>query len=105
AQVYEEASLWLARIDKGLSVERRQELVEWLRADSTHRELFFEAAAFWDELDVLEELSTLLPLKQSSISQPRAMRRAWVAAATAISIVGAATLGVLAATRFLTPAE
>jgi len=102
ARLHEEASLWLARLDKGLSAEAREELAEWLRADPMHREAFFELAAFWDELDVLSELSSLLPLDQRAIST-RSRRVSWAVVAVAAGIASVALLGWVVVAGF-TPA-
>jgi transmembrane sensor len=104
AQIYEDASLWLARLDKGLSAEARAELTAWLRAEPLHRQAFFELAGLWDELDVLAELSALLPLDQSAAVGTRSTRARWTVAAVAAGIACVAALGWVVAARFVPPA-
>lgn len=104
AQIHEEASLWLARVDKGLTAETRAELVEWLRAEPLHRQAFFELAAFWDELDVLAELSPLLPLNQSADVDARSRRGRWLLAAAAAGVAVVAVSGWLVVSTFMVPA-
>lgn len=82
-----EAAEWLARLDRGLTPDEQSRLHEWLRADVKHAEQLLEVAALWDDLDVLSELSALLPLERPE--PPRIARRrfAWAAAAGAFAVV------------------
>jgi transmembrane sensor len=89
--VEEEASVWLARVDAGLTPERRAELGEWLRADPRHRDTFVRMAAMWDEIDVLQELAELFPLPERTRPATPARYR-WAAGAVA----GLVAVGLLA---------
>ncbi len=92
----EEASLWIARLDRGLTAEERRGLDEWLAADSSHSAALVDLAALWDRADVLGELAELFPLEQQALAKPRAMR--FALAACAVALAGVA---VIAAFSFL----
>lgn len=86
----EEASLWLARLDRGLSETESRELGEWLHEDPGHTEAFLQLAALWDQTAVLSELAELFPLERSS-RRRRPVRTWWMsAAAVAAALVVAA---------------
>jgi transmembrane sensor len=80
----EEASLWIARLDRGLTAEERRGLDEWLEADSSNPAALVDLAALWDRADVLAELSQLFPLEQQALAKPRVMRFALGACAAAL---------------------
>ncbi len=80
----EEASLWIARLDRGLTAEERRALDEWLAVDSSHPTALVDLAALWDRSDVLGELAELFPLEQQALAKPRAMRFALGACAAAL---------------------
>jgi transmembrane sensor len=84
-QAREEASLWVARLDRGLSAEERRALDEWLAADSSHAAALVDLAALWDRADVLAELADLFPLEQQALAKPRVMRYALGACAAALA--------------------
>ncbi|ANO51007.1 hypothetical protein BA177_07105 [Woeseia oceani] len=53
AQCYEEASAWIARLDKGLSAADFCSLREWLAVDGKNRTVLLELACLWDRMSVL----------------------------------------------------
>jgi len=59
----EQASLWVARLDRGLNAGEQSEFVEWLQSNDSHRQCFFEMARLWDRMDLLQELATIVPLQ------------------------------------------
>src|SRR6185369_10615728 len=89
-RVREEASLWIARLDRGLTADERRELDEWLAADSNHAAALMDLAALWDRTDVLGELAQLFPLEQQTVAKPRAMR--FVLGACAAALAGVAVV-------------
>jgi transmembrane sensor len=93
----EEASLWIARLDRGLTAEEKRALDEWLEADSSHATTLVDLAALWDRAGVLAELAELFPLEQQALAKPRAMRFALGAGAAALGGVA-----VVAALNFFT---
>lgn len=83
----EEASLWIARLDRGLTAEERRALDDWLAADPSHGAALMDLGALWDRADVLAELAELFPLEQQALAKPRAMRFALGACAAALAAV------------------
>lgn len=81
----EDAALWLAKLDKGLRVDERAALAVWLES-APNREALLELASFWDELDVLAELSDLFPLERRPRFAPRLHRARWVLAGSAAAL-------------------
>jgi transmembrane sensor len=67
----EEASLWLARLDRGLSDDERSTLRDWLR-DAMNNRAFAEMGKLWRGLDIVAVLSELFPLNPEVLNpQPR----------------------------------
>lgn len=60
----EEASDWIAAIERGLTEEKEQELGNWLSRSRINYELFMELAQLWDNMDALGRLSDLFPEPQ-----------------------------------------
>ena len=58
-QILDEASIWIARLDRGLSDEEYDSLRDWLANDARHRETLMELATLWDRMDSLSRLSDL----------------------------------------------
>lgn len=84
-RLQEQASTWIARLDRGLTDAESAELREWLAEKASHRAALLKMARIWDQLDVLREISSLFPL------EPRrsAGVYAWpIAAAMALVVVG-----------------
>ena len=92
----EDASLWIARLDRGLSTAERVELEQWVAAKAIHRNTLAELAERWDELDVLSELAELFPL-QASPRERKSRPYGWAYAASA-AVLAVAAIGWLVAT-------
>ncbi len=89
-QIYDEASLWIARLDRGLSEEETKALRQWLDANPRHKECFMEMAALWDRMDNLSVLSELFdaPAAQRP-EKKRYLGTGWsIAASVAVLLVG-----------------
>ena len=92
----EEASLWLARLQRGLRDHEGHELHEWLK-DSTHQEVILEMASLYHGADVTSVLKQLIP-QSAEILKPRRWKRGGLAisitaaAAAAIVLFGAVAL-------------
>ncbi len=64
---YDEASLWIARLDNNLSSEDAAELQCWMAEHPENEKLLLEMALLWDKMDSLGRLSSLFepaPKKQ-----------------------------------------
>ncbi|MEZ7278471.1 FecR family protein [Pseudoalteromonas sp. 68 DY56-GL68] len=58
-----QASRWVSAIDRGLSDKEVHELQQWAKQSNAHQDALFELAQLWDEMSVLNELSSLFPEK------------------------------------------
>jgi transmembrane sensor len=89
-QSVDEASLWIARVDKGLSAKDEEELKAWLFASKANHATFMKMAKLWDRMDVLAKLADICPeaAKLPSRSRPYA----WPVTAMAASVLLASTL-------------
>ncbi len=90
--IYEQASIWIARLDRELSDEENQELSAWLNANIKHREILFEMAALWDKMDKLSRLSSLFP--DPALSEPTAQTHYRKTFALAASLLIATLFGI-----------
>lgn len=72
--VEEQAAEWVARMDAGLSEPQEHDLRQWLSVHTSHPEALAKMAALWDDMAIMEELSTLFPLPRS---QPAPGRPRW----------------------------
>jgi transmembrane sensor len=96
--VDDEASVWIARLDRGLSSTERADLDAWLAADVRNGRSLIDLARLWDAMDLLRELSGLLelPIREPSADAPSRwprVRAAWAVRAVAFA-VAAVALGV-----------
>jgi transmembrane sensor len=79
----EEASLWLAKLDRGLTDEERSGLRDWLR-EAVNNKSFLEMGKLWRGLDVISVLADLFPLDAEAI-EPKPRRSVLAVAITAVS--------------------
>jgi transmembrane sensor len=87
--IQEQASLWVSKMDRGLSATEKNEFITWTKQSDLHRETLFDFAALWDDLSVLNELSALFPLeKQKSKARSRFTKIAMAASITLVILVG-----------------
>lgn len=78
---HDEASRWVAKLDKGLSAEDLIALQRWMGADPENQALLLSMSRLWDNMDALSRLSDLFP------SSARRAKGAWRTAAIAASIL------------------
>jgi transmembrane sensor len=57
----DEASTWIAKLDRGLTDAETRELQDWMAASAANRELLLQMAEIWDDSNVLSRLSTVFP--------------------------------------------
>ena len=88
-QHYDEASRWLAKMERGLTPEEKEKLQAWLGANRKNREVFLEMARLWDRLDALSWLSELFP-HTAHLS----VRTQWLMPAAAVSLLLAIVAGI-----------
>lgn len=87
----EEASLWLAGLDRGLTDSERADLRGWLR-DPLNNKAFLEMGKLWRGLDAIAVLSELFPISQETLNPvPRRSFTAVVVAAIAAAFIAVAS--------------
>lgn len=64
AEIEEQASLWLSRLDRGLEPAEREQLAEWLAQDARNGSTLVSLAQAWDDMESLRSLSGLIDLRQ-----------------------------------------
>lgn len=82
-----DASDWIAKLDRGLTKAEKKHLSNWLSIDILNIEVLFEVAKMWDKMDDLSRLSDIFP--QTDVKQKQT-RKTFVAIAA--SLVVALTL-------------
>ncbi|MBA6262537.1 FecR family protein [Colwellia sp. Bg11-12] len=87
-----QASLWISKIDRGLSLEEKLALQQWAKQSDFYRNSLFSLAAFWDDLSVLNELSALFPLEKTMPEKNSFIARYAIAASTAFILLFAGSL-------------
>jgi len=67
--MFEQASLWIAKMDRSLTPQECEEFKTWLAGNDLHQKLIIEMASMWDKLDSLENLADLFPVvnKKSAV--------------------------------------
>jgi transmembrane sensor len=88
----EDAALWIARMDRGLTPSERTELDHWLNRPGNRR-VFAQMQDTWDEADDLSTLAFSLrrTLRDGEQKQQTSRRRRWPAIAASILIALAIT--------------
>ncbi|MBB6523746.1 FecR family protein [Pseudoteredinibacter isoporae] len=80
----DQASEWLAKVDRGLSEEEQRAMQEWAQANPNHRRSLFEMAAMWDSMSMLSELSAMFPLEEAPAPRKSFALPAAIAASVAV---------------------
>ena len=79
--ILEQACQWISAIDRGLSEIEKEQFKLWMMQSTAHQDAVYELAQLWDELAVLNELSSLFPHR--SVKQPQKKRWAFSSAIAA----------------------
>ena len=87
--VYDQASQWVVKMDKGLSPDEQTALREWLQADPQSYSILMEMTQLWDKMDAMSRLSDLFA-KPTATTQ---WRSAKALGAIAASVVLAGVVG------------
>ena len=72
-RVLDEASLWIAKMSRGLTDEEQLELRGWL-SEKSHRDMLFKMSEIWDKMDELNRLADLFPAPLPS-ARSRSLRK------------------------------
>jgi len=65
-EVYDQASHWIAKLDRKLSRDEEKDLKNWLQQSPLHRGVLFEMASLWDRMDSFSRLASLFPPPEKS---------------------------------------
>jgi len=80
----DQASEWLAKLDRDLTVVEERELKAWLGESAAHRETFIQMAKLWDKMESLSRLTDLFPRpiqnKERSMRAPVAVAASFLIA-------------------------
>ena len=96
-RILDEASLWLVKLDNGLSQQEVTALKLWLKTPA-HQDTFLEVAALWDKMEVLSKLAEIVPA-------PRSQRSVMRPLAIAASFLCVALLGWLGLSAWQPPSQ
>jgi transmembrane sensor len=66
-----DASDWIAKLDRGLTRLEKKQLTKWLSTDVLNIEVLFEVAQMWDKMDHLSRLSDIFPQANVKKKQTR----------------------------------
>ncbi|ASM49664.1 hypothetical protein PESP_a1564 [Pseudoalteromonas espejiana DSM 9414] len=69
--ILEKACEWISAIDRGLSESEKEQFKLWMMQSTAHQDAVYELAQLWDELAVLNELSSLFPHKNAKPNKKR----------------------------------
>lgn len=86
--IYDQASLWIARMDRELTAAEQQELAQWLAASEQHRSVLFEMAELWDKMDSLARLADLFQAPAAPVRKPHFYGAIAASAALLAVVVG-----------------
>jgi len=92
AEIEEQASHWLSRLDRGLADAEREQLVAWLAQDERNGKTLVSLAHAWDSMESLRSLSGLIELRQiqDRRNNDRRYRTAAIGAAAIVVAICAA---------------
>ena len=91
--IQEQASLWISRMDRGLSETEKIEFHLWVKQSQHHRDALFSLASLWDDLCVLNELSALFPLESNQQQPTSRLKKMAIAASVVFAIFTSLLLG------------
>ena len=57
--LYDQASDWIVKLDRGLSADEKIALREWLQSDTANHDILMEMTQLWDKMDAMSRLSDL----------------------------------------------
>lgn len=84
-QVYDQASLWISRLDRQLTDTEEKALRHWLAENELHKQVFLEMAALWDRMDSLARLADLF---EKPSRKKNRYKQVYGAIAASVALVG-----------------
>jgi len=67
---FDEASLWVARLDRKLTIQEEKELRQWLNNDPENQRVLIKLARLWDKMDRLMLLSDVFQVTKTKKKIP-----------------------------------
>ena len=83
----DEASVWITKLDRGLSKQELIELKAWLQLSQIHVDTFMQLVKMWDKMGSLSQLSDLFPRKPQPVTHKKLPIYAWAASFIFASLV------------------
>ncbi len=83
----EQASKWIAKLDRGLTEAELEALHTWIEVDSKNKIELQSQAALWDKMDALSRLSELFPHYAVAPAVERNLPARWAGLTAAIGIL------------------
>jgi len=78
--ILEKACEWISAIDRGLTEAEKEQFKLWMMQSTAHQDAVYELAQLWDELAVLNELSSLFPHRSVKPQKPKRLFSGAIAA-------------------------
>jgi transmembrane sensor len=69
--MFDQASIWIARMDRSLTELEQAEFKAWLSENEQHQKLIIEMASMWDKMDSLDRLADLFPASDKAESKTK----------------------------------
>jgi transmembrane sensor len=85
--IQQQASVWISRIDRGLSPDETQQLELWANISESHRQILFDMAQTWDDMSALNELKGLMPLNKLDTVTQKNKRSVHLALAASVAFM------------------
>jgi transmembrane sensor len=60
-KILEQASQWISKMDRELDTQETSNLHTWLRESSLNRDMLVQVASLWDKMEVINQLSDIVP--------------------------------------------
>ena len=97
----DQASLWIAKIDRRLTELEQAEFRVWLAQDQAHQSLIIDMASMWDKMDSLDRLADLFPAgDKAEVTSSVFTKKIYWPLALAASVVMMVCIGLFTNTSF-----
>jgi transmembrane sensor len=100
-QRIEQASEWIAKIDRGLLQAEKTDFEQWLSKDKRNLNMLMDMAKMWDKMDALSQLSEIFP---HSPANSHWLSRSKFTIAASIVLVSLLSIGLFNTEQFLNDA-
>lgn len=84
--LFEQASLWLARIERELTPTERRDFELWLAKNPKNKETLFKMAKMWDKMGDLQRLAEVFPIDKDKFHVKKQVRWATAIAASLVLV-------------------